>query len=126
MTTLTEGRHAGEFIVSEANTGSTGESRSRDSITVFAGENLKAGAVLGKVTATGKYVEYDAGNLDGSEVAVAVLFDNADATAGDVSAVALVRDCEVSVNSIQWLAGSLQPAIDLGITELAAVGIIAR
>jgi hypothetical protein len=44
MTVLNEGQHAGEFIVSEAN-----KTRSREAITVLSGENLKAGAILGKV-----------------------------------------------------------------------------
>lgn len=45
MTTITEGQHAGEFLVSEAE-----GSRSRDAITVASGQNLSAGAVLGKIT----------------------------------------------------------------------------
>lgn len=45
MTTLTEGQHAGEFIVSEA----PGR-RSREKVTVISGQNLKAGAVLGQIT----------------------------------------------------------------------------
>jgi predicted enzyme related to lactoylglutathione lyase len=44
MTTLTEGQHAGEFLVSEAPC-----SRSRESVTVISGQNLKAGAVLGRI-----------------------------------------------------------------------------
>lgn len=45
MTTLTEGRHAGEFIVSEGN-----GLISREEITVNAGESLVAGQVLGEIT----------------------------------------------------------------------------
>lgn len=45
MTTLTEGMHAGEFIVSEAN-----GLLSREAITVNVGESLVAGQVLGKIT----------------------------------------------------------------------------
>ena len=45
MTILTEGKHAAEFLVSEA-----AGSRSRERITVLSGETLVAGAVLGKVT----------------------------------------------------------------------------
>ena len=45
MTILTEGKHAAEFLVSEA-----GGSRSRERITVLSGETLVAGAVVGKVT----------------------------------------------------------------------------
>lgn len=44
MTTFTEGTHAGEFIVSEAN-----GNRSREKVTVLSGQVLKAGAVLGAV-----------------------------------------------------------------------------
>lgn len=45
MTTLTEGQHAGEFIVSEAN-----KTRSREPVTVLSGQDLAAGAVLGQIT----------------------------------------------------------------------------
>jgi predicted enzyme related to lactoylglutathione lyase len=45
MTVLTEGQHAGEFIVSEAPC-----SRSRESVTVISGQDLEAGAVLGRIT----------------------------------------------------------------------------
>lgn len=45
MTTLTEQRHAGEFIVSEA-----ADEHCREVITVLSGETLVAGEVLGKVT----------------------------------------------------------------------------
>lgn len=44
MAALTEGQHAGEFILSESEGG-----RSRDPLTVLSGQNLKAGAVLGRV-----------------------------------------------------------------------------
>jgi len=43
--TLTEGQHAGEFLVSEA----PGR-RSREEVAVITGQNLKAGAVLGQIT----------------------------------------------------------------------------
>jgi Bacteriophage lambda head decoration protein D len=45
MTTLTETVHAGGFLVSEAN-----GNRSRDAGTLISGQNLVAGAVLGKIT----------------------------------------------------------------------------
>lgn len=43
MASNAEGKHAGEFILSEAN-----GDRSRENITVLSGENLKAGHVLGR------------------------------------------------------------------------------
>lgn len=45
MTTLTEGQHAGEFLVSEDE-----GTLSRDTVTVLSGQNLVAGAVIGKIT----------------------------------------------------------------------------
>ncbi|KKM72008.1 hypothetical protein LCGC14_1424840 [marine sediment metagenome] len=44
MALLSEGKNAGEFILSEA----PGD-RSRENVTVLSGENLKAGAVVGRV-----------------------------------------------------------------------------
>ena len=68
MTTLTEGQHDGEFIVTEAE-----GTLSRDSITVLSGQNLKAGHVLGKVTvgtATGAAVSGNTGNGTITDVSV--------------------------------------------------------
>ena len=62
MPELQEGRYAGEFIVSEGN-----GKISRETITVLSGQNLQAGAVLGKVTASGKYKALDPAAVDGSE-----------------------------------------------------------
>jgi len=45
LATLTEGQHAGEFILGEAP-----GTRSRENVTVLSGQNLKAGAVVGRVT----------------------------------------------------------------------------
>ena len=54
MPELQEGRYAGEFVVSEGN-----GKISRETIIVLSGETLEAGAVLGKVTASGKYKALD-------------------------------------------------------------------
>lgn len=56
-------------------------------VTIDAGA-LVAGSVLGKITATGKYILSLEAASDGSEVPVAVLAEPADATAGDVTALA--------------------------------------
>ena len=45
MSILTEGRHTAEFLVSEAE-----DNRSRETVTVASGQDLDAGAVLGKLT----------------------------------------------------------------------------
>lgn len=119
MTVKTEGFHAGHFIVSEAN-----GHRSREVITVKQGEVLNAGAVIALQTSTGKYIEYQ--NDETALAAKAILFDNVDATDGDVEAVALVRDCEVNGAELQWAATEDTGDRDAAVVDLATQGIIVR
>jgi len=109
----TEATRAGEFLVSEAN-----GKRSRESITVTGGP-YPAGQVLGKITVSGKYTAYASGASNGTETAAAVLWDAADGSAADVTAVGVVRDAEVAE---AMLTGEDADAI----TDLAAIGIITR
>lgn len=55
----------------------------RSVFTIAAGQTLKAGSVLGAITATGKLVLCVDGAGDGSEVPFAVLLEDLDTTAGD-------------------------------------------
>jgi len=121
MTTLTEGTHAGEFIISEGN-----GHIARKKITVLAAEVLVAGAVLGLVTASGKYVEHDPAAVDGSENAIAILFEAVDATAGDTDGVAIARMSEVNGDEITWKTGIIAGDITDGIASLETVDIIVR
>lgn len=215
MTILTEGKHAAEFLVSEA-----AGSRSRERITVLSGETLVAGAVLGKVTVgaatpaafagnaantgtiatvtlgagakpgvyevviiepttnagkftvedpdgitigtgtvgvefagggltftvadgatdfsagegftitvaagSGKYRGYDPANTDGSQTAVAVLFDAVDAAAADRPGVAIVRDAEVNAAELGWFTDANANQKAAGLAQLAVAGIIGR
>ncbi len=121
MTVFNEGRHAAEFLVSEAN-----GHRSRETITIASGENLEAGAVLGQVSADSTYKEYNPGNADGSETAVAVLYDAVDATSGEKDGVIVARDAEVDRAALSWFDGATDAQKDTGVSELANVGIIAR
>ena len=59
-------------------------------LTAPAGE-MKLGTVLGKITATGKYVVSKQTASDGSEVPAGILFNDRVFAAGDVKALALVR-----------------------------------
>lgn len=214
MSEKTEGMHAGEFVVSEAN-----GDRSREVVTVVTGQVLKAGHVMGKtITGTGaavayagntgngamgaitvggkakagphkltiiepgvnvgtfqvedpdgvvigtgvvaaafsagglaftladgaadfvagdgftitvtvtatKYKEYNPANTDGSEIAVAVCYDNTDATAADKSAVAIVRDAEINSDELTWFVGASGAQKTAGLANLAVAGIIGR
>lgn len=120
MTTLTEGRHAGEFLKSEA-----AGSRSRENVTIVSGQDLGAGAVLGKITSGGKYTAVDQAASDGSQTAAAVLLNPCDATDGDVAAAIIARDAEVNGDCLDWGSQSAAEKTT-GVTELLAVGIIVR
>jgi Bacteriophage lambda head decoration protein D len=121
MPVLNEGRYAGEFVVSEGN-----GKISRETITVLSGQNLEAAAVLGKVTASGKYQALDPAAVDGSEVAAGVLYDAVDASTADAEGVAIVRLAEVNAAELVWPAGITGPEQTTAVGELAALTIIAR
>lgn len=121
MTILTEGRYTAEFLVSEAN-----GARSRDVVTIASGEVLEPGTVLGKVTASGKYVQLDPAASDGSEAAAAILYEGVDASAADTTRTVLIRDAEVNGGEIVWPDGITGPQKTTAIGQLAALGILVR
>ncbi|WP_135469823.1 head decoration protein [Crenalkalicoccus roseus] len=118
MAVLTEPRHAGEFIVSEAN-----GSRSRDAIVTATG-TLEAGTVLGRITSSGKYVILAPGASDGSQTAAGILYEAVSGT--DQKAVAVVRDAEVSGPGLVWPGSITGPQKATAIAQLAALGVIVR
>lgn len=124
MTTKTETGHAAGFLLSEAN-----GNRSRDIITVSAGQNLKAGAVLGKITAgspIGEYKAYDNGASDGSQAAAAILLDDCDASSGDTKATGILRDAEVNGYELVYDAGQNDAAKIAALADFLALGILVR
>lgn len=117
MSIKTEGVHAGEFLLSEAN-----GTRSREDITVAATTaNLPAGQVLGKLTASGEYAPYNpaAEPADGSEAAAAILYAPVGASTEAQRSVGVVRDAEV----IERLLTDLDAD---GTADLLAQGIVIR
>lgn len=125
MTVLSETTHTGGFLVWEAFRDYT-----REVITIATGTAnpvLQPGTVLGKITTTGKYAAHDPAATDGTETAVAVLWGKADATAADVSAVALLRGpAIVNGNDLVFTGTPTQPEIDAAHASLAAAGILVR
>lgn len=55
-------------------------------VTIVTGQNLKRGALLGKITTGGKYTLSLSASTDGSQTPVAILLEDTDATAADVIA----------------------------------------
>ena len=73
-----------------------------------------------------KFKEYNPANTDGSQIAVALLLDYADATAADIPGVAIVRQAEVNAGELVWFTGATDNQKADGLGSLQAVGIIAR
>ncbi|MBR2819836.1 MAG: head decoration protein [Reyranella sp.] len=64
--------------------------------------------------------------VDGTQIAAAIAFDNADATVGPVPIVVMARDCQVVGDDLVWPA-AIDPADQTaGIRQLAARGVIVR
>ena len=103
------------FLESEA----SGQ-QSRENVTVtVAGTSIKSGTLLGKITASGKFVPYSNAASDGSQTAVAILYGATDAVTGDVKAVAITNNAEVNRAE---LTGLDTP----GEADLLAIGIKVR
>jgi hypothetical protein len=121
MTVLVEGKHPGGFLVWEAFRDYT-----RETITIASG-TLAPGTVLGKITASGKYAAHDPAATDGTETAVAILWGRADASAGEVLAVALVRGpAVVNRHDLVFVGTPSEAEISAAHAALLDVGIRVR
>ena len=123
MPVFTEGRHPLEGLISEAE-----GQRSRENIIIAAGSGVIAAmTVLGKLTATGKYVPSPATGADGSQTAAAISLYGCDATSADVAIAAINTDAVVA-----WAALTYAPTVNdptkttAKNAQLAAIGIKVR
>ena len=121
MPAITEGRHAAEFMISEA----PGH-RSRDTGTLASGSKLQAGTVLGQSTTTGDFKALNLDSTAGYETPAAILYDNVDATGGDKTVTLIARDAEVDGGAMTYPAGITAEDKQAAIDALAAAGIIVR
>ncbi len=100
---------------------------SRDNITLVSGQNLAAGTVLGKITTGGKFTAYDNDAVDGSQTVAGILLDATNASAGDKTAVAIVRHAIVVKEGLVWGAAvTTQGEKDAAYVDLKAIGILTR
>lgn len=121
MATKTEGTHIGDVLLYEAP-----EFYSREAVTIASGADLTAGAVLGKITASGKYALSAPGASDGSQTPVAVLLVDAAAASADVAgALVVARHATVRRQGLNYHA-SIDTAGErtTALAALAAVGIV--
>lgn len=122
----TEGLTESDIVVFEEN-----KRYSRKTVTIESGQGeLKPGAVIGEITANGKFAHSANSQVvgeEGAETATAVLLEKVDATSADAKGVALVRHAVVNRANLNFDstvddAAKRQTKYD----ELEAVGITAR
>jgi hypothetical protein len=123
MTMLTEGKHAGGFLVWEVLRDYT-----RDTVTIASGAGkLEPGTVLGKITTGGKFTALAPAATNGSQNAAGILWDAVDASTADAAAVVVLRGpAIVNRHEITWPDGATEAQITAATTALATIGIILR
>ncbi|MBB4145807.1 head decoration protein [Rhizobium rhizoryzae] len=114
------------FLLSEGS-----RTLSRETVVIASGAGkLNAGTVLGKITASGKYIPSPAAQVagkEGAETAVAVLGYEVDATSADVQTVVIANDAEVKRPMLVFDASVNDATKQTAkLTQLRAVNIKAR
>lgn len=123
MPVLTEPPSMGDVLKYEVNPNYT-----REVVTLLAGMPYPVGAVLGRITASGKYKLATSGGTDGAQTASAVLLYAVDATLADAVGIVVARGPAI----VSRAALAYDATVDDGakittkIGQLAAAGIIAR
>jgi hypothetical protein len=119
MASQAETPATGSFIYSEAR-----GTLSRENVTIVSGAGvLPAGRMLGKITASSKYTNYDDTLADGTQVAAGILYAEVDATSGDKAAVMICRNAEVVSSRVDCKTAGHKAA---GITDLAVTNVFFR
>lgn len=126
MPTLTMKPTLGDLLKYELN-----GSYCREVVTLKSGTAYPLGAVIGKITASGKYRLSPVAEVtgdEGAETASAVLIEAVDATAGDKPGLVVLRGpVIVSKGQLQFDASVDQPSERTAkYAQLAAPGLIAR
>jgi hypothetical protein len=101
---------------------------SRDEVVIASGSGVvDVGAVLGRITASGKYKPLTPGASDGSEVARRISLEKVDATSADAPrVVVLSRHAEVVQQALVWAGGVTDGQKATALSQLETVGIVAR
>jgi hypothetical protein len=100
----------------------------RETITLLAGATYPVGAVLGRITASGKYKLATSGGTDGAQTAAAVLLYEVDATTADATAIILARGPSIVSKAALVFDASIDDAAKIATKhgQLTALGIIPR
>ncbi|MDT8855073.1 head decoration protein [Paracoccaceae bacterium Fryx2] len=123
MTVLRQPSTMGDVLKYEVNPNFT-----RESVTLLAGTTYTVGAVLGRITASGKYKLATSGGTDGAQTAAAMLLYPVDATGADAIGVVIMRGPAIVSKAALVFDTTVDDAAKTATKhgQLAALGIIAR
>lgn len=123
MPVLTEPPSMGDVLKYEVNPNYT-----REVVTLLAGMPYPVGAVLGRITASGKYKLATSGGTDGAQTASAVLLYAVDATLADAVGIVVARGPAIVSRAGLAYDATVDDAakITTKIGQLSAAGIVAR
>ncbi len=123
MPVLTQPPTMGDVLKYELNPNFT-----RETVTLLAGTNYRVGAVLGRITASGKMKLSTAAGTDGAQNAAAMLLDDVDATSADANAVVILRGPAIVSKAALVFDVSVDDATKRAAKhiQLTALGIIPR
>jgi hypothetical protein len=123
MSMLTQPPTMGDVLKYELNPNFT-----RETVTLLAGTNYPVGAVLGRITASGKMKLSTATGSDGAQNAAAVLLYAVDATAADATGIVVMRGPAIVSKVALVFDASVDDAAKTAAkqAQLTALGIIPR
>ena len=123
MSVLTQPPTMGDVLKYELNPNFT-----RETVTLLAGTNYPVGAVLGRITASGKMKLSTATGTDGAQNAAAVLLYDVDATAADATGIVVLRGPAIVSKAALVFDASVDDAAKTAAkhAQLTALGIIPR
>ena len=123
MPVLTEPPSMGDILKYEVNPNYT-----REVVTLLAGMPYPVGAVLGRITASGKYKLATSGGSDGAQTAAAVLLYAVDASATDAIGVVVARGPAIVSKAALVFDATVDDAPKTATKhgQLASLGIVPR
>jgi hypothetical protein len=123
MTVLHQPALSGDVLKYEVN-----PNFNRETVTLLEGTNYPVGAVLGRITASGKYKLATSGGSDGAQTASAVLLYAVDASATDAIGVVIARGPAIVSKAALIFDATVDDAPKTATKhgQLAALGIVPR
>jgi hypothetical protein len=123
MSVLTQPPTMGDLLKYEVNPNYT-----RETTTLLAGTAYPIGAVLGRITASGKHKLATSGGADGAQTAAGVLLYAVDATGADATGIILARGPAIVSRAVLSFDATVDDAakITTKLGQLVSLGIAAR